>query len=345
MKLPKPRRLPSGSWFVRVQVDGVSISITMPTEKACLAEAVELKTGAKETRLLMPADKTVSAAIDDYIAARENILSPSTIRGYRIIQRNRFQSIMPARIGTISSQKWQSIVNAEAKVCSAKTIKNAWGFLASVIHETTGKEIFVRLPQLVEADRPFLDPEQIHTFVAAVHGDSVEVSALLALSSLRQSEIMGLQWEDVDLEKGVLWVRGAAVPDEHNKLIRKTETKNQTSRRQVPIIAPLAAALRTCPPKASGPVVTIGTSWMYKRINQICKANGLPQVGVHGLRHSFASLAYDLQIPEKIAMEIGGWADDKTMRKIYTHVAQKSREKFGAEFTQFFENCNENCNE
>lgn len=194
---------------------------------------------------------------------------------------------MPARIGTISSQKWQSIINAEAKVCSAKTIKNAWGFLASVIHEATGKAISVRLPQLVEADRPFLEPDQIHTFVAAVHGDSVEVSALLALSSLRQSEIMGLQWEDVDLEKGVLWVRGAAVPDEHNKLIRKTETKNQTSRRQVPIIAPLAVALRACPPKASGPVVTIGTSWMYKRINQICKANGLPQIGVHGLRHPY----------------------------------------------------------
>lgn len=52
-------------------------------------------------------------------------------------------------------------------------------------------------------------------------------------------------------------------------------------------------------------------------------------------------------------MEIGGWSDDRTMRKIYTHIAERSRKNFGREFTRFFdvpegkenENCNENCNE
>lgn len=254
MKIPKARKLPSGNWFVRVQVDGQTVSITQPTEKACIAEAVALKTGAREARTAAPGEKTVSAAIDEYIAARQNVLSPSTIRGYRIIQRNRFQGIMTARIGSITPQRWQTIVNAEAKMCSAKTLKNAWGFLGSVIREATGREVAVRLPQVVEAERPFLDQDQIRVFLRGIHGDSAETAALLALSSLR---------------------------------------------------------------------------------------------------HSFASLAYELQIPEKVAMEIGGWSDDRTMRKIYTHIAERSRKNFGREFTRFFdvpegkenENCNENCNE
>ena len=59
-------------------------------------------------------------------------------------------------------------------------------------------------------------------------------------------------------------------------------------------------------------------------------------MGVHGLRHSFASLAYHLQIPEKIAMEIGGWSDDGTMRKIYTHLAQKDIADRAKDFSNFF---------
>ena len=68
----------------------------------------------------------------------------------------------------------------------------------------------------------------------------------------------------------------------------------------------------------------------------MCAANGLPQVGNHGLRHSFASLAYHLGIPEKIAMEIGGWEDSKTMHDIYTHLAKRDIAKRSEDFSNFF---------
>ncbi|MGM9550390.1 MAG: tyrosine-type recombinase/integrase [Faecousia sp.] len=59
-------------------------------------------------------------------------------------------------------------------------------------------------------------------------------------------------------------------------------------------------------------------------------------MGNHGLRHSFASLAYHLGIPEKIAMEIGGWEDSKVMHDIYTHLAKKDIAKRSQEFSDFF---------
>ena len=349
MKTPTAKKLPSGSWFCRVRINGQDIGITKPTEKEAIAEAMALKAGIKQAARQDGRNKIVTKAIDDYISMKQNILSPSTIRGYRTIQHYHFQSIMHARIGAISSSRWQSIINSEARRYSPKTIKNAWGFMSTVIRETTGESITVRIPQQLPKERPYLDAEQVQLFLKAVHGQNVEIPALLALSSLRRSEIMALRWEDVDLNAGVLRVAGATVQDEHQKMVRKEQTKNTASRREVPIIQPLRTALESVE-KHEGLVVASGQSRIYYRINQICESAGLPKVGVHGLRHSFASLAFHLGIPAEMAMEIGGWSDLGTMRKIYTHISKKDRKDYGTAFTSFFEqypimqNGNENGN-
>ena len=85
-----------------------------------------------------------------------------------------------------------------------------------------------------------------------------------------------------------------------------------------------------------GPVLTIRQNNLREGINRVCERNGLPRVGIHGLRHSFASLAYHLQMPEKIAMEIGGWADMSTMHKIYTHIAQSDIERYKTKLADFY---------
>ena len=158
--------------------------------------------------------------------------------------------------------------------------------MSSVIFEATGQRITVRLPQVVANERPFLEPEQIPVFVAAVRGTSVEIPALLALSSLRRSEFMALRWSDVDLGHGVIHVSGAAVYGPDGKLVRKNETKNKSSRRTVPIIPPLRAAFESAS-REGELVVNMAPNAIMLHINRICKRNGLPEVGLHGLRHSF----------------------------------------------------------
>ena len=251
--------------------------------------------------------------------------------------------MMQRDIGAVTQEQWQRAVNAEAKLCSAKTLQNAWRFLSSVIVEATGEKITVRLPQVKPNEHPFLTPDQIPAFVEAIHGMPVEIPALLALSSLRRSELLDLRWENVDLENGIITVSGAAVYGEGGVLVRKKENKNRTSTRLIPIIPPLRAALEAAQRK-SDYVVTMSPAGMFQQINRICEANNLPKVGIHGLRHSFASLAYHLNVPEKVAMEIGGWANDQTMRKIYTHIAQQDVAAHAKTFTAFFDNKNDNAN-
>lgn len=340
MKQPKARQLPSGKWHCRVRLNGERISITRDTEQEAVAEAMAIRAGLIEAAK-NPQRTTVLQAVNNYIDCRRSILSPATIRGYCIIRDNRFQNMMRKDIHSITQDQWQRAVDLEARRLSPKTLVNSWRFLSSVIAETTGTRLSLRLPQAVTDERPWLAPEQIPVFVEAMRGRSAEIPALLALSSLRCSEILNLRWKDIDFAKGVLKVNGAAVFDEDGRLVHKKENKNKTSRRTVPIIPPLLTALQSKQHRGEY-VVTMTANGIYKQINRVCAANGLPEVGIHGLRHSFASLAVHLKMPEKVAMEIGGWADDQTMRKIYTHISQRDIASHAEIFTGFFKKAEEN---
>lgn len=357
MKVPKARKLSSGNWFIQLRLNGESIPVTARTEKECVKKAQLIKAEHQAGKRGEPPPKpekqngpTLGEAIDNYISQRDAVLSPSTIRGYKTIKRNRFQSVMEVCLDDLSPDDWQRIVNQEAKLpnCSAKTLKNAWGFVSSVIANATGKTApKIKLPQVIPNERPFLEPEQIKPFIEAVHGTKVEIPALLALSSLRRSEIMALKWENIDFDNRMIKVRGAAVPDEHHHMTQKKENKNKSSTRNVPImINELENALREAR-KPDGYIVTCNANTIWNSINRICAKNKLPIVGIHGLRHSFVSLAYHMNIPEKIVMDIGGWSDYQTMRKIYTHISKSDVTKYAEQFSKFFsgeKNANENAN-
>lgn len=322
MKVPQPRQLPSGAWNIRVQVDGNSYSITKSTAKACMAEALAIKAKTLKKTKSERGKLTLTSAIDRYIEQRENILSPSTVAGYRRVQKQRFKSAMKLDIRKTTPEQWQRIVNQEAKMVSAKTLKNAWAFVSGVIYDLTGERISVTLPQKVENTMGYLRHGEIPLFLAALEGDVAYIPALLALSSLRMSEVLGLRWSAVDLKKGVVYVRETAVRDENGKLARKKTTKNSSSRRAVPIIQPLREALESAP-RNGDYVVTVTEGTIRRHYQAAAERAGVPYVGAHGLRHSFASLACYLGMREETAMAVGGWADYHTMKKIYTHVAEE----------------------
>ncbi len=338
MKVPKARKLPSGMWFIQLRLGGESIPVTERSEKECIRQAGLIKAQhIAEQRVVKRSDLTLSSAIDKYTAARSNTLSPSTIAGYTAIQRTRFKSVMDKPLREIKD--WQSVCNEEAALCSAKTLKNAWLFLASVLREQGYDVPKVKLPQIVQKDKAFLEPEQIPVFLEAIKGLNCEIPALLALHGLRRSEIWAKP--TIDGKNGIIKVRGAVVRDKNRKIIPKPTNKNTTSRRDVPIMIPrLTEAVINCGDK---PIISQNFTNAYRQINRVCLERGLPTVGLHGLRHSFASLAYHLRVPEAYVMQVGGWSDIGTMRKIYTHLAQKDALKSQTDLRNFFNNANANC--
>ena len=136
-------------------------------------------------------------------------------------------------------------------------------------------------------------------------------------------------------QKKTLTVHRATVKGDSGFITKQTG-KTDASSRVVPIIIPqLVDALKRQADK-SGPVVKGYPNTLYNQINRLCVAHGLPQVGVHGLRHSFASLCHHLGVPEMECARMGGWSDLGTMRKIYTHLSEQQMSQAAERLTGFF---------
>jgi integrase len=350
IQIPTARQLPSGNWFVQLRIDGKSISITEPTEREVIAKALAIKNGIIEFKKTPMADRPLTQAIDLWIADNEHRLSPSTIRGYVTCQKNGFKTLMSMRCGTITDKVVASAINKECKNYSPKTVVNRWRFIAQVLEWAVDKRFEPALPQVVVEPSEFLDQEELGIFLKHIKGKKVEITALLALSSLRRSEIAALVWDegDIDLKNRWIHVRGAMVPDRDHVMITKETNKNSASRRDVPIIEPLYEAL-TAVKEKQGRVVPQHPATMLSRIQKACRDAGVPEVGCHGLRHSFASLCHILNVPTQVAMEIGGWSDRATMDRIYTHVSKRTKESYSNAFTAYFKpesdkNANESAN-
>lgn len=196
----------------------------------------------------------------------------------------------------------------------------------------------IYMPAQMHGNKPFLLPEQITTFVDAVKDTQYAIPCYLGLHSLRASEIEGLRWENIPKNPQFITVSGAVVLNEHNKRVEKRQNKSIASARNVPIMIPELKEAFERERKPSGKVMPYSQNSLRYGIRKICEANDLPNVGIHGLRRSFASLAYHLNIPERITMEIGGWDDPQTMHKIYIYVAQSDIKRYNTKMMGFFEN-------
>jgi len=314
MRIPKPQQLPSGSWRVQITRNGKRLSFTADNP----AQAIALALGNEK----MPQGVTLGACIDEYIYLRSSVLSPSTLLAYKSYREHRFQHYMTVKVSEIDRRTLQRMVNDEARRVSPKTVKNAWGLVSASLGEYGIDTSGINLPAVPRKERPYLTADEILKFCAAAKGDPCEIPALLALCSLRRSEIYALDWQDVDLQNKLITVHRATVKGEDG-FITKDTTKTETSTRVVPIIIPqLYDALTLCKAK-SGRVVSGYPNTLYQQVKRVCVRAGVPVVSPHSLRHSFASLCYEKGVNELECAKIGGWHDLGTMKKIYTHLSEK----------------------
>lgn len=334
IKIPKIRQLPSGAWTCQLRIDGQSISITDDDYNIVMAKAYALKTGLIKSRKASK-DLTVGTALLKHIRSLEPTRSPATIRGYYVIQRNYFKSLQDRPVSSLTTNIIQREINSESERLSPKTLKNAWTLISAAIEAADGDHFNAKLPQVPPAKKEYLTPEQISVLLTAIKGHPLEAPILLGLWSCRRSEIFALRWEDVDLDNRRIRISRAVVPNSEEKYVEKPMPKNKSSVRTIPMTDQLYEALVRIEPK-SGRIYNEAPGRLYDALTKICTDNNLPQIGVHGLRHSFASLAYSLGLPTKVTQQIGGWQTDDVMMRIYTHISERDVNVAAAEMLEFF---------
>jgi integrase len=154
-----------------------------------------------------------------------------------------------------------------------------------------------------------------------------------AMTGLRQSELLGLRWGDIDWTAQRIRVRNAFVRGEHS-----ADGKSDLStRRSVPLADRLARELarwftRTpfnsdqdlvfAHPQTGKP---IDRSKVTKRFQGACRSAGVRVITFHDLRHTFGTRLAANGEPLRTIQEFLGHADAKTTQ-IYTHYAPSAHE-------------------
>jgi integrase len=186
--------------------------------------------------------------------------------------------------------------------------------------------------------------------------DRLYAAWVLALSAgLRRGELLGLRWQDVDLDRGTLAVRHTLVPvaERGNFHVASSDAKTSAGRRVVDLDAWTVAELRAHRVRQAEERLAKGAAWQdhglvftmhdgrayhpdrfSREFVTRCERNGVPVIRLHDTRHTSATLALAAGIPTKVVSERLGHSSTAITANLYQHVTQtmqrEAADKLGA---------------
>lgn len=342
--MSKAKKLPSGNWRVRVfggnDETGKPIykSFTSPDKKVAEFEAAEYK--LKHKKLSKAENLMFDTAADQYIANKENLLSPSTIRGYRIMQRNSFPLLKNSKLSDLAENDMiQKQMNENGKKYSAKSLANQFGFITAVMGFFKYPIEPVTLKQKQDKFLPVPTKKDSEKIMAILKDSpDIECQVLLALTcSLRQSEIAAIMVQDVNGSQ--IRIHAAMVPNENNELVYSPRNKSKAGTRTIDMPPYLSTKIaELCKEKGEGFLFDTKPGMVLKRFKKLLRDNKMPGYTIHSLRHCFAATLHAQNVPDKYVMQMGGWASDYVLKKVYQYTFDDETSKVKQKANTYFEN-------
>ena len=196
----------------------------------------------------------------------------------------------------------------------------------------------VSSPTPPRADIKPLSPEQIRQLLDTAEGDRFDALYHVALTTgMRLGELVGLRWQDIDLERGAVSVR-----QQINRLVGQGSVVSQPKGkrgRSIPIPQTTIAALRAHKRRQTEERLRSGAQWhdrdlvfastigtplapssVYRRFKPLLMRAGLPDIRFHDLRHSAATWLLMLGIHPKVVQERLGHSTITITLDTYSHV-------------------------
>ena len=340
----RAKKLPSGSWrcqvFSHYDENGKmvrrSFTVSDPSPagrrkcEALAAEWARTRPGSKS-----PSGLTFEEAAEKYINARKVVLSPRTVSGYRAMLSRYYSQFLGIDVADISSDHAQALINQLAADHSAKTVRNVYGFFASVVKEYSPDTVLrVMLPEKRPPSRTIPSEKDIERILQAVRGTTLELPVWLAIyGPMRRGEICALRAENID--GPVVHVCENMVKkivDHKGEWVIKT-TKSAAGDRYITFPDFVAEKWSG---KKEGRIVTMAPDVLTNRFRRILIKHGLPPIRFHDLRHYSASVLHAQGIPDAYIMQRGGWGNDGTLKDIYRHTISGAQKEINKKINNYF---------
>jgi integrase len=266
----------------------------------CLDRYVRPKLGAKKLTAIQPLDLQ-----ELYTGMRERGLRPRTIQIVHNILNRAFNQAV----------KWRVMVSNPAQ--------------------------FADKPKQERREMQALAPDQAAKFLRAAKEDRYFLYFSLALDTgARPSELLGLQWKDVDFEQCRITIQRMLEYPDYSNEFRFTEPKTPRSRRSITISQQNLNHLREHRRQQAETRLKAGSDWqaydlvfctregkplqtrniLRRHMRPILKQAELPELNLYSLRHSCATLLLSAGVNPKIVSERLGHASIVLTLDTYSHV-------------------------
>ena len=246
-------------------------------------------------------------------------LSPTHVRGF-------YREKLDSGLSPATVRKMHSVLN--------KALKQAMldGLIPRNVCEA------VKPPKVERKEITPLDREQARALLEAAAGNRLEALHMLAIhTGMREGELLGLKWEDVDLEKRVLRLRRALIRE--GGKVTLGDLKTPKSRRSVRLTQAAADALRSHLQRQLKEIERMGSLYQpgglvfatesgtlinpsnlrNRSFKPLLKRAGLPDICFHDLRHTCATLLLSQGTHPKLVQELLGHVTIAMTLDTYSH--------------------------
>lgn len=341
----------NGTWECRITLpNGKRKSIYAKSYDRIVEARKQAERDIDKGRDLSAPRQTVEAFLNRWLNdVVKPTVRPSTLESYAGHVRNH---IVPElgryRIEKLTPQDVQAFMSTLTKKgLSPRTVTYSRGILRQALGQALKWGLVTRNvahlsvpPRSVKQHVMPLSPEQVRTLLLATKDDRLGPLYHVAIATgLRQGELLGLQWEDVDLESGTLTVRRALqVLDGAAQFV---EPKTEKSRRALALPGSAVKVLRIQHSRQLADRLAAGARWqgskwglvfastigtplnasnVTHRFQEALNGAELPRQRFHDLRHCCASLLLAQNVPARVVMEQLGHSQISLTMNTYSHV-------------------------
>src|SRR3990172_536180 len=346
----------NGSWRAQVSVTGRRLSFTGTSHKEC-REWIQRTSKQIQSGLTYEGTQlTLAEFAEGWLAQRKADLRPgswalydSTIKQYvvRAVGRFRLAELRSAHIqafydGMVRENTGPYVIRSSRKILG--TILNQAVKLALIPSNPMKAAIPPKQPQ---SEMRILDEDQVQRFLLAVrefYPDDLALYQLAITTGMRQSELLGLKWSDLDWANGVLNVKRQylRLPDGSSAYM---PPKTKSGIRSIRLGQATLAILRAHRSRqfqesqqdqdeifSGKPGIPLHASILTKRYKRLLREAGLPALRFHDLRHTAASMMLHKGVSVLVVSKRLGHAKASITLDIYGHLVP-SMQELAAEVT------------
>ena len=239
----------------------------------------------------------------------------------------------------IGRENQQGFATLLSKKVSRKTLLNVLGTLSSMLNKAKQWSYVcesvefdkLALPEAsISTAARFFSADEARRIIEAASAPFYTMFAVLAMTGIRAGELLGLQVNDLDFERRLIFIRRSAWYGRIQTL------KSKASQGALPMPGPLAEMLvgylKTWKPNPGNLLFAnkLGRPYsanklVQKRLWPILDALEIPRCGLHAFRHTHSSLLVEGGAPVSVAQAQMRHADPRITLGIYSHVVGDSQ--------------------